>query len=454
MENNFNQILNKLKEYENLLSFDEGDNVDENLATEINATLEELNKEIMLAQQEELSKISVSFINKSTNEDPKFAYEGDSGFDLRADIEEPIVLAPFKRILVPTGLYFELVKGLEIQVRPRSGLAVKHGITVLNTPGTVDSHYRGEVKVPLINLGEEPFTINKGDRIAQAVIVPVYGEGKVILNKTNNINETSRGDGGFNSSGIKWYLYENKRNLKIKNLIKSRGKTATVEVRKTPHKERIRELVKKPKEKFLTQSQEEYWKILGENQITLCFGPAGVGKSYIAMKRAIDLLWEEDNKYEKIIIVRPAVEAEEKLGSLPGGLEEKLDPYIYPSYYLLNKIIGKDAREKLKDEGYIEVAALAYMRGWNVDNTILVFEEAQNASPAQIKLLLTRIGFNSKFFLSGDLEQSDKFKDKTKSGLYDAKKRLEGVKGIGVFEFDSKDIVRNPIISEILERYE
>ena len=237
-------------------------------------------------------------------------------------------------------------------------------------------------------------------------------------------------------------------------MIKSRGKTATVEVRKTPHKERIREIIKKPKEKFLTQSQEEYWRILGENQITLCFGPAGVGKSYIAMKRAIDLLWEEDNKYEKIIIVRPAVEAEEKLGSLPGGIEEKLDPYIYPSYYLLNKIIGKEAREKLKDEGFIEIAALAYMRGWNVDNTILVFEEAQNASPAQIKLLLTRIGFNSKFFLSGDLEQSDKFKDKTKSGLYDAKKRLDDVKGIGVFEFNNKDIVRNPIICEILKRYE
>jgi phosphate starvation-inducible PhoH-like protein len=237
-------------------------------------------------------------------------------------------------------------------------------------------------------------------------------------------------------------------------LIKSKSKAPIIEDRKIPHKQRIREIIKKPKEKFLTTNQEKYWDILGNNQITLCFGPAGVGKSYIAMKRAIDLLWDEENKYEKIIIVRPAVEAEEKLGSLPGGLEEKLDPYIYPSYYLLNKIIGKEARERLKDEGYIEVAALAYMRGWNVDNTILVFEEAQNASPAQIKLLLTRIGFSSKFFLSGDLEQSDKFKDKTKTGLYDAKKRLDGVKGIGVFEFGMEDIVRNPIITEILQRYE
>jgi phosphate starvation-inducible protein PhoH and related proteins len=219
-------------------------------------------------------------------------------------------------------------------------------------------------------------------------------------------------------------------------------------------KKRIKEIIKRPKEKFLTKSQEEYWNILGNSEITLCFGPAGVGKSYIAMKRAVDLLYDDNNKYEKIIIVRPAVEAEEKLGSLPGGLEEKLDPYIYPSYYLLNKIIGKESRERLKNEGFIEVVALAYMRGWNVDNTILVFEEAQNASPSQIKLLLTRIGFNSKFFLSGDLEQSDKFKDKTKSGLYDAKKRLTDVKGIGVFEFGSEDIVRNPIIGEILKRYD
>jgi len=236
-----------------------------------------------------------------------------------------------------------------------------------------------------------------------------------------------------------------------------RTKTKAVietEVRKTPNKERIREIIKKPKEKFLTNSQKEYWDVLGENEITICIGPAGVGKSYIAMKKAIDLLYDDSNKYEKIIIVRPAVEAEEKLGSLPGNLEEKLDPYIFPSYYLLNKIIGKQARERLKNEEFIEVAALAYMRGWNVDNSILIFEEAQNSTIGQMKLLLTRIGFNSKFFISGDLEQTDRYKDIRHSGLYDAIERFKNIRNIGIFNFDKEDIIRNPLISLILKRYD
>jgi phosphate starvation-inducible PhoH-like protein len=211
---------------------------------------------------------------------------------------------------------------------------------------------------------------------------------------------------------------------------------------------------KKTKQKFLSESQKYYYDILTNNQITICSGPAGVGKSYIAMKCAVDLLVDPETPYEKIIIVRPAVEAEVKLGSLPGNVEEKLDPYIFPSYYLLNKIIGKDVREKLKDIEAIEVFALAYMRGMNIDNSILIFEEAQNSTPSQMKLLLTRIGFNSKFFISGDLEQFDRHKDKTHTGLWDALQKFQDMNDIGTFEFGGQDIVRNPLITGILKRYE
>jgi len=211
---------------------------------------------------------------------------------------------------------------------------------------------------------------------------------------------------------------------------------------------------KKQKNKFLTTHQEDFYNILKNNQITICSGPAGVGKSFIAMKAAVDLLMDSTNAYEKIIIVRPAVEAEEKLGALPGNLEEKLDPYIFPSYYLLNKIIGKDAREKLKEAEVIEVFALAYMRGMNIDNSILIFEEAQNSTPNQMKLLLTRIGFNSKFFISGDIEQTDRYKDKKQSGLYDALQRFDGIDDIGVYDFRNAKNVRNPLIGKILDEYD
>ena len=229
------------------------------------------------------------------------------------------------------------------------------------------------------------------------------------------------------------------------------------ETRNTPKskKEIIASVISKPtKEKFLTENQRLYYDLLQKNQIIICSGPAGVGKSYIAMKAAVDLLADPTTPYEKIIIVRPAVEAEEKLGALPGNVEEKLDPYIFPSYYLLNKIIGKEAREKLKQMEVIEVFALAYMRGMNIDNSILIFEEAQNATPKQMKLLLTRIGTDSKFFISGDLEQTDRYKDKKHSGLWDAIEKFKNISEIGVHEFGDEDVVRNPLITEILKRYE
>ena len=221
-------------------------------------------------------------------------------------------------------------------------------------------------------------------------------------------------------------------------------------------KEIICSIIKrKTKEKFLTQTQKNYYDVLTSSEVTVCSGPAGVGKSYITMRAAVDLLADPNTPYEKIIIVRPAVEAEEKLGSLPGNVEEKLDPYIFPSYYLLNKIIGKESREKLKELEIIEVFALAFMRGMNIDNSILIFEEGQNATPSQMKLLLTRIGFNSKFFISGDVEQSDRYKNKTHSGLWDAIEKFRDSKVISTFEFkDKNDIVRNPLITKILQKYD
>jgi dUTP pyrophosphatase len=151
----------------------------------------------------EMFKFPVNFINKSDNQDPDYATDGAAGFDFRANLEESMVIEPGDIKMVPTGLYFELPINLELQVRPRSGLAAKHGITVLNSPGTVDSDYRGEVKVILINHGKESFTIENNERIAQGVIANVMAKQMIKFNKVDSLSQTDRGEGGFGSTGIK-----------------------------------------------------------------------------------------------------------------------------------------------------------------------------------------------------------------------------------------------------------
>ena len=236
-----------------------------------------------------------------------------------------------------------------------------------------------------------------------------------------------------------------------------RNSTVFVEDSNQQHKSKkeiISTLIKKKtKDKFLSDSQKEYYEILQNNQITICSGPAGVGKSYIAMKAAVDLLADPNNSYEKLIIVRPAVEAEEKLGSLPGNVEEKLDPYIFPSYYLLNKIIGKEAREKLKEIEAIEVFALAYMRGRTFKNCWIVADEMQNSTVSQMKMLMTRLGENSRLVITGDLEQYDRINEI--NGLEDFLDKFKGKRSSSItsVEFKKSDIQREEVVKEVLDIY-
>lgn len=149
------------------------------------------------------TKIQFKFVNESDNPDPEYATAGSSGFDLRANLNESVTLKSGNRAVIPTGLYFEIPENFEIQIRPRSGLAAKNGVTVLNTPGTIDSDYTGEIKIILINHGDEDFTINHGDRIAQGVLASVLNKKIIKLTKQTNINSnTERGNGGFGSTGI------------------------------------------------------------------------------------------------------------------------------------------------------------------------------------------------------------------------------------------------------------
>lgn len=151
---------------------------------------------------ENYHKIKLRFSNISTNEDPQYATEGSSGFDLRANLGESVTIPMGKRAIIPTGLFFEIPENFEIQIRPRSGLAAKNGVTVLNTPGTIDADYRGEIKIILINFGDEDFVINHGDRIAQAVVASVTSKNIINLIKVSEIStNTERGNGGFGSTG-------------------------------------------------------------------------------------------------------------------------------------------------------------------------------------------------------------------------------------------------------------
>jgi phosphate starvation-inducible PhoH-like protein len=200
-----------------------------------------------------------------------------------------------------------------------------------------------------------------------------------------------------------------------------------------------------------TINQSKYLDALNDNEIVFGLGPAGTGKTFMAVLYAASLLKKQ--KIKKIVLVRPVVEAGEKLGFLPGDLKEKIDPYLIPLYDSLEECFGKDNVEKMIEKGTIEIAPLAYMRGRTLDNAVIILDEAQNTTLPQMKMFLTRLGFNSKMIITGDVTQIDLL-HKSQSGLIEASSILKNIRGIKFVEFEKNDVMRNPLVYKIIERYE
>ena len=203
--------------------------------------------------------------------------------------------------------------------------------------------------------------------------------------------------------------------------------------------------------KAKTVGQQEYIKAIGKNTITLGVGPAGTGKTYLAVAAAVAAF--RSRSVNRIILTRPAVEAGERLGFLPGDLQNKVDPYLRPLYDALYDMLGNETFQKYQERGSIEVVPLAYMRGRTLDDSFIILDEAQNTTKEQMKMFLTRLGFGSKIVITGDVTQIDLPTDKT-SGLKDAIRVLEGVKDIAICKLTASDVVRHALVQRIIHAYE
>jgi phosphate starvation-inducible PhoH-like protein len=200
-----------------------------------------------------------------------------------------------------------------------------------------------------------------------------------------------------------------------------------------------------------TPQQSKYLRAILEHDVTFGIGPAGTGKTYLAVACAVDAL--ERDAIKRIVLTRPAVEAGERLGFLPGDLAQKVDPYLRPLYDALYDLLGFDRTQKMFEKQVIEIAPLAYMRGRTLNHAFIILDEAQNTTPEQMKMFLTRIGFGSKAVVTGDVTQID-LQQSQKSGLIDAAKVLHNVRGIAFTHFTSADVVRHPLVARIVDAYE
>ena len=210
--------------------------------------------------------------------------------------------------------------------------------------------------------------------------------------------------------------------------------------------------IKTPKKSIVPRgnNQRSYIESINKNDINFGIGPAGTGKTYLAVASAVDALLKE--KVDRIILMRPAVEAGEKLGFLPGDLSQKVDPYLRPLYDALYEMLGIERTEKYLEKGIVEIAPLAYMRGRTLNNSFIIVDESQNTTKEQMKMILTRMGFGSYLLINGDLTQIDLPKN-VESGLAHAVRVVNGTEDIGIINFDSKDIVRHPIVRKIIDAY-
>jgi len=236
------------------------------------------------------------------------------------------------------------------------------------------------------------------------------------------------------------------------DIITSLNKDFIIEKKNQSDAENLEEIIKTPKRSVIPRSkrQKEYVRALKTNQIVLSLGPAGTGKTYLAVAVALTMLLEK--KVERIILSRPAVEAGERLGFLPGDMKDKIDPYLRPLYDSLYDLLDYDKIQRKIESGEIEIAPLAFMRGRTLKNSFAILDEAQNATQTQIKMFLTRIGENSKLVVNGDPSQID-LPNKNHSGLIESQNILKGIKEISIINFNHQDVIRHPLVTKIVEAY-
>ena len=256
-------------------------------------------------------------------------------------------------------------------------------------------------------------------------------------------------------NAIEYLIYRFRSDKKIdrNDVITALNADMTQETKIQSSVQSLDEVIKTPKRSVIPRSkkQKEYVKSLKTNRIVMSLGPAGTGKTYLAVAVALSMLLEK--KVERIILSRPAVEAGEKLGFLPGDMKDKIDPYLRPLYDSLYDLLDYDKIQRKIESGSIEIAPLAFMRGRTLKNSFAILDEAQNATEIQIKMFLTRIGENSKLVVNGDPSQID-LPNKNHSGLVKSQSILKGIKEVAVVNFDHQDVMRDPLVTKIVEAYQ